>query len=96
MLGVSYQEEDICVLNLQAFKARVELESGKKIRCLRTNNGKEYTSEEFDNFCQQEGIMRQFTVAYTPQQNGVAEQMNRTLLEKTKAMLKTTDLAKSF
>ena len=50
----------------QAFKVRVELESRKKIKCLRTNNGGEYTSEEFDNFCQQEGIKRQFTVAYTP------------------------------
>ena len=80
----------------KSFKVRVELESRKKIKCLRTNNGGEYTSEEFDNFCQQEGIKRQFTVAYTPQQNGVAERMNITLLEKTKAMLKTVDLAKSF
>ena len=37
----------------KAFKVRVELESRKKIKCLRTNNGGEYTSEEFDNFCQQ-------------------------------------------
>ena len=57
----------------KGFKGRVELESGKKIKCLRTNNGGEYTSEEFDNFCQQEGIKRQFTVAYTSQQNGVVE-----------------------
>lgn len=40
--------------------------------------------------------MRQFTVAYTPQQNGVAEWMNRTLLERTRAMLRTAGLAKSF
>ena len=80
----------------KAFKLWVEHESRKKIECLRTNNGGEYTSEEFDNFCQQEGIKRQFMVAYTPQQNGVAERMNITLLEKTRAMLKTIDLAKSF
>ena len=36
----------------KAFKGRVELEFGKKIKCLRTNNGGEYTSDEFDNFCQ--------------------------------------------
>ena len=65
----------------KVFKARVELESEKKIKCLRTDNGGEYTSDEFDKFCQQEGIKRQLTVAYTPQQNGVAERMNRTLLE---------------
>jgi transposase InsO family protein len=80
----------------KTFKARVELESEKKIKCLRTDNGGEYTSDEFDNFCQHEGIKRQFTTAYTPQQNGVAERMNRTLLERTRAMLKTAGLGKSF
>ncbi|KAL3846133.1 hypothetical protein ACJIZ3_003536 [Penstemon smallii] len=78
------------------FYARVELEFEKKIKCLRTDNGREYTCNEFDNFCQQEGIKRQFTVAYTPQQNGVAERMNRTLLECTRAMLRTAGMAKSF
>ncbi|KAK9169101.1 hypothetical protein Syun_001241 [Stephania yunnanensis] len=73
----------------KVFKARVELESRKKIKCLRTDNGGEYTGNEFDSFCKQEGIKRQFTTAYTPQQNGVAERMNRTLLERTRAMLST-------
>lgn len=80
----------------KTFKARVELESEKKIKCLRTDNGGEYTSDEFDNFCQHEGIKRQFTTAYTPQQNEVAERMNRTLLERTRAMLKAAGLEKSF
>ncbi|GJR73351.1 gag-pol polyprotein, partial [Tanacetum coccineum] len=44
----------------------------------------------------QEGIKRQFTTAYTPQQNGVAERMNRTLLERARAMLATASLGKSF
>ncbi|KAE8667060.1 Retrovirus-related Pol polyprotein from transposon TNT 1-94 [Hibiscus syriacus] len=60
------------------FKARVEPDSGNKIKCFRTDNGGEYTSEEFDDFYKKEGIKRQFTVANTPQQNRVAEQMNRT------------------
>jgi transposase InsO family protein len=42
----------------KTFKARVELESEKKIKCLRTDNGGEYTSDEFDNFYQYEGIKR--------------------------------------
>ncbi|KAH9650921.1 hypothetical protein KPL70_026553 [Citrus sinensis] len=78
------------------YKARVELESGKKIKCLRTDNGGEYTDGEFLAFCKQEGIQRQFTVAYTPQQNGVAERMNRTLTERIRAMLRTADLPNSF
>ena len=78
------------------FKARVELESGKRIKCLRTDNGGEYTDGDFIAFCKQDGIQRQSTVMYTPQQNGVAERMNRTLLERTRVMLRTTGLAKSF
>ncbi|KAE8715738.1 hypothetical protein F3Y22_tig00110160pilonHSYRG00308 [Hibiscus syriacus] len=69
------------------FKARVELDYGNKIKCFRTDNGGEYTIEEFDDFCRKEGIKRQFTVANTPQQNGVAERINRTLLERTKAII---------
>ncbi|GJW53374.1 retrovirus-related pol polyprotein from transposon TNT 1-94 [Tanacetum coccineum] len=79
--------------NLQS---AVELDSGKKIKCLRMDNGGEYTGDEFDTFCRQEEIKRQFTTAYTPQQNGVAERMNRTLLERARAMLATTSLGKSF
>ena len=56
----------------KVFKARVELEAEKKIKCLRIDNGGEYTSDEFENFCKEEGIKKQFTVPYTPQQNGVA------------------------
>nr|KYP42748.1 Retrovirus-related Pol polyprotein from transposon TNT 1-94 [Cajanus cajan] len=78
------------------FKAQVELDTGKRIKCLRTDNGGEYIDGDFLAFCKQEGIKRQFTVAHTPQQNGVAERMNRTLLERTRAMLRTAGLAKSF
>ncbi|KAL4321948.1 hypothetical protein AHAS_Ahas14G0161500 [Arachis hypogaea] len=53
------------------FKAKLELESGKKIKCLRTDNGGEYVNGDFLTFYKQAGIQRQFTVAYTPKQNGV-------------------------
>ncbi|KAH9753523.1 hypothetical protein KPL71_015101 [Citrus sinensis] len=81
---------------LKNTKVRVELESGKKIKCLRTDNDGEYTDGEFLALCKQEGIQRQFTVAYTPQQNGVAERMNRTLTERIRAMLRTVGLPNSF
>ncbi|GMJ14768.1 hypothetical protein HRI_005146000 [Hibiscus trionum] len=80
----------------KVFKARVELDSGNKIKCFRSDNGGEYTSDEFDDFCRKEGIKRQFTTVYTPQQNGVAERMNRTLLERTRAMLRAAGLEKAF
>ncbi|KAH9781907.1 retrovirus-related pol polyprotein from transposon TNT 1-94-like protein [Citrus sinensis] len=78
------------------YKARVELESGKKIKCLRTDNSGEYTNGGFLIFCKQEGIQRQFNVAYTPQQNEVAKRMNRTLTERIRAMLRTAGLPNSF
>ncbi|GJU60714.1 gag-pol polyprotein [Tanacetum coccineum] len=80
----------------KVYKARVKLDSGMKIKCLRTDNGGEYTGDEFDIFSRQEGIKRQFTTAYTPQQNGVAERMNRTLLDRARAILATISLGKSF
>ncbi|GJS68090.1 gag-pol polyprotein [Tanacetum coccineum] len=60
----------MCLKFSKVYKARVELDSGKKIKCLRTDNGGEYTGDEFDTFCRQEGIKRQFTTASISQQNG--------------------------
>nr|GEX21788.1 retrovirus-related Pol polyprotein from transposon TNT 1-94 [Tanacetum cinerariifolium] len=80
----------------KVYKMRVELDSGTKIKCLRTDNGGEYTGDEFELFCRQEGIKRQFTTTYTPQHNGVVKRMNRTLLERARAMLATASLGKLF
>ena len=52
-------------LVFKEYKAQVELESEKMIKCLRTNNGGEYTDGEFLTYCKQKGIQRQFMVTYT-------------------------------
>ena len=49
------------------FKAMDEYESGMKIKCLRSYNGGEFTSNEFNELCEGHGIKRQFSVAKTPQ-----------------------------
>ena len=54
-------------------------ESGERIVKLRTDNGGEYMSTEFQEYLKSKGIQHELTVAYTPQQNGTAERMNRTL-----------------
>lgn len=64
----------------QRFKALVEKEAGMQIKILRTDRGGEYKSQEFEDFCGRHGIQRQLTAAYTPQQNGVCERKNRTIL----------------
>ncbi|KAG8483260.1 hypothetical protein CXB51_022251 [Gossypium anomalum] len=59
--------------------------TGKQIKYLRTDNGLEFCSDEFNRLCKSEGIVRHLTVRHTPQQNGVAERMNRTIMEKKPA-----------
>ncbi|KAH9684519.1 Integrase catalytic domain-containing protein [Citrus sinensis] len=78
------------------WKKLVEAQTGRKIKVLRSDNGGEYTSDQFLQVCQNEGIKRHFTVRHTPQQNGVAERMNRTLLEKVRCMLSNAGLDKKF
>ncbi|KAM2937487.1 hypothetical protein FF1_037375 [Malus domestica] len=69
------------------FKSMVELQSGFKIKCLRSDRGGEFTSYEFNKLCEDAGIQRQLSMAYTPQQNGVVERKNRAVVEMAKAML---------
>ncbi|KAL4362450.1 hypothetical protein GQ457_04G012430 [Hibiscus cannabinus] len=78
------------------FKALAEVQSGCKLQKLRSDRGKEYTSTEFDLFCEDEGIEHQLTVGYTPQQNGVSERKNRTVMEMARCMLMEKNLPKKF
>jgi transposase InsO family protein len=71
----------------QEFKALAENQTRKKIRVLRTDNGGEYTSKDFIDFCAGEGIRRELTVPYNPQQNGVAERNNRAIVGAVRDML---------
>ena len=78
------------------FKAMVELQIGKKIKCLRTDNGGEFCSNDFDTFCKDCDIKREKTTLYSPPQNGVAERMNMTLMEKARSMLSGVGLEQKF
>lgn len=62
-------------------KTMVEKSSGQKIKTLRTDNGGEYTSREFEVYLKKEGIHHEHTVLKTPEQNGVAERINQMLVE---------------
>lgn len=84
---------------LQAFrnyKRRMENQTGRRIKKLRTDNGKEYLSNDFKKFLEDEGIARQLSVEYTPQQNGVAERANRTIVEMARCMLQQSGLPQSL
>ncbi|WJZ95351.1 hypothetical protein VitviT2T_014127 [Vitis vinifera] len=77
------------------FHALVERQSGEKLKCIRTDNGGEY-SGPFDEYCRQHGIRHQKTPPKTPQLNGLAERMNRTLVERVRCLLLQSQLARSF
>jgi transposase InsO family protein len=71
----------------QEFKDLVENLSGRKIKILRSDNGGEYASNEFKDFCREAWIKRELTTLYNPEQNGVAERKNRSIVEATKSMI---------
>ena len=73
--------------NFQSFKNLVQIVTKEKIAPLRTDNGGEFTSNNFLAYCQEKGIKRQLTNFYTPQQNGVSERMNHTLLGMARSVL---------
>ena len=66
---------------------KCSMKSKEEIKALRTDNGGEYLSNEFKTYLETHGIHHQLTVAYTPQQNGVAERMNRTLMDCVRSMI---------
>lgn len=72
----------------------MRLKTGKVLKCLRTDNGLEFLSSKFHIFCKENGIQRHRTVPTNPQQNGVTERMNRTLLERVRCMLLCSGLPK--
>ncbi|KAH9801739.1 Integrase catalytic domain-containing protein [Citrus sinensis] len=88
--------KDQFVEKFKVWKALVENQSGRKLKALRTDNGLEFCNREFETFCQKHGILRHKTVRFTPQQNGLTERMNRTIVDKTICMLINSKLPRCF
>jgi IS30 family transposase len=74
----------------------VEKQTKKKIKLLRTDNGMEFCSTIFNNYCINEGICRHYTIPYTPQRNGVVERMNKTIISKARCMLSNANMHRRF
>lgn len=74
----------------------VENESNLKIKCLRSNKGGEFTSQEFVDYCEECVIKRQYSAPKTPQQNGVVEQKNKTIKEMARTMLQDAALSNTY
>ena len=78
------------------FRAEVENRLGKRIKAIQSNRGGEYLLVDFKDYLTKHRIISQLTAPGTPQQNGVAERRNRTLLDMVRSMLSYSTLPISF
>lgn len=80
----------------KTWKALVETQTNRMIIRLRTDNGLEFYNKRFDDFSSEHGIVRHKIVRHTLQQNGLAEKMNRILIDKVMCMLIHSKLSMSL
>lgn len=88
--------KDEAVGNIENYVHRFEAKFETKIYKLRCDNGKEFVNDKLKEFCQRKGIKMQTTIPYTPQQNGVSERLNRTLLDKARIMIAESEIPKDL
>ena len=81
------KSKDQILQKLKEYEAMVTNATGKKIKFLRSDNGGEYSSRELNEFLTSKSIVKQRSIPRTPQQNGIAERMNRTMKECARSML---------
>jgi transposase InsO family protein len=71
--------------SLEAFRnyhVMAKRQTGKKLRCVRTDGGGEFCNDLWDSYCKEFGIVHEITTAYSSQSNGVVERANRTVIER--------------
>ena len=81
---------------LKDFVTKVEKQYDLPVKVFRSDNGTEFKNKELDDFCVSKGIVRQYSIPRTPEQNGVVERKNRTLIEAARTMLADSGLPLSF
>ena len=81
---------------VKQFITLAENQASTKVKVIRSDNGTEFKNVILDTFCVDKGIDRQFSAPRTPQQNGVAERRNRTLIEAAHTMLADSKLPSFF
>ncbi|GKV52757.1 hypothetical protein SLEP1_g59325 [Rubroshorea leprosula] len=87
--------KDQVLEKFKEFQAMTERETGRKLKCIRSDNGGEY-SGQFERYCREQGIKLEKTTLRTPQHNGVAERINRTICDRIVCMLSHAKLPKPF
>ena len=85
-MGLCIRPKFDVFVTFKKWKALVENKTGKILKCPIFGYRGEYCSKEFDNYSLYNGIRRENTVPGTPQENGVSERMNRTIMERARCM----------
>jgi transposase InsO family protein len=96
VLDFPIKRKDKVLGTLQKFHMVVERETNKLLACNITDNGGEYFSKSFEEYCSKHGIKHAKTFLYTPQQNGMVERMDLTIVEKVRSMLSNPYFPKYF
>ena len=86
------KRKDEVFSKFKEFKALIKNHIEKKIKTFRSDNGGEFTSNEFKELCKESGIKRELSTPYNPQQNGIAKRKNRTIMEVAREMLHDQDI----
>ncbi|GKB27671.1 putative ribonuclease H-like domain-containing protein [Tanacetum coccineum] len=98
--GIDYDEVFALVVRIEAIRLflayYIKILIDLKVKVIRCDNGTEFKNRVMNQFCEIKGIKREFSVARTPQQNGVAERKNRTLIEAARTMLADSKLPTTF
>ncbi|KAI3685594.1 hypothetical protein L6452_34843 [Arctium lappa] len=81
---------------IKYFVLRVENQTNLRVKVIRSDNGTEFKNNDLNCFCEEKGIERQYSAPRTPQQNGVAERRNRTLIEAARSLLADSKLPITF
>ena len=77
-------------------KAAAETQCGAKLRAFRTDRGGEFNSNEFTAYCEELSILRNTTTPYSPQQNGVVERRNQSVVEMARSLMKSMGVPSTF
>jgi hypothetical protein len=88
--------KDAAAAAIKNIQAVAEHKTGKKLLALRTNRGGEFTATDFIDYCAHLGVRHELTALYMPQQNGVVERRNQTVVETARSMLKAKSLPSMF
>ena len=94
MMTIMYlREKSQAFEKFKWYLARVENEIGKRMKCLRSNKGGEFISHEFNNFYIERGIKRQVSALGTPEQNGIVERRNKSIMDCARTLMIEKNIA---